>query len=353
MSVTRKDIAKHTGLSPSTVGMILSGRGERYSDATRKSVLSAAEELNYRVDPAARSLRLNRSFLLGVLMSAGNAIIVTDVLRGIQDALGEGDYAPTVFSHRDGREQAECLRRCVDRRVDGLIANVAVDSDGKIDRARYEALASHPIPVVEIFGRFLADTIKINVDFQAAGRMATEHLLALGHRRIAMFTHAKYRTSASRGAGRHFDAWERYLGYEQALRTAGLEPIVVTHPLSGEVDVEEEFFSGGHQGLGELLNHPAQPTAVVCYNDLQAYGLIRAARVESVPLPERLSIVGYGDKDVSRITTPALTTLRIPAFEVGHHAAATLLRLIDNRPCDDQLIASRLIVRESTCSFTS
>jgi len=348
MSVTRKDIAIHTGLSASTVGMILSGRGQRYSEATRTRVLEAAEELNYRVDPAARSLRLNRSFLLGVLINAGNTGIAAEFLRGVQNALIDGDYAPTVFSHGNRDEEAESLRRCIDRRIDGLVANIAINPHGEAQLARYAALDAHDIPVVEVFGRFLPGVTKVNVDYEAAGRAAARHLIDRGHRRIAMLTHHRYTASADRAAGPHYDAWERYCGYRECMLEAGLEPVVVTHDLSREIDVDDEFYHGGEVSLRVLLAHPARPTAVICYNDLQAYGLIRAARQQQIDLPRQLSIVGYGDAEVSRITSPALTTLKIPAFEVGRSAAATLLELIEKRTVEDQLIQSKLIVREST-----
>ncbi len=225
--------------------MILSGRQERYNEATCKKVLRAAKELNYTPDMAARSLKLNRSFLFGLLIDARNALLATEFLRGVQAGLAGSDYSPIVFSHGNSDEQYEGLRRFIDRRVDGLIANVALEPDGSVDRPRYDALRERGLPIVEIFGRFLPEAPSVNVDNVAAGYDAARYLMGRGHRRIALLTHERYRLSQERHGGQHFDAWERYLGYERAMREAGEMPVVVTHPITGEIDVEEEFVAGG------------------------------------------------------------------------------------------------------------
>ena len=193
---------------------------------------------------------------------------------------------------------------------------------------------------MEVFGRFVPGVPSINIDNATVGRASVRHLLDLGHRRIAMLTHERYVLGRGKRVASHFDAWERYLGYEASMQAAGLEPLVVTHPISGEVDVEEQFVEGGIAALSLLLSHPARPTAVVCYNDLQAYGLVRAARLAGFYLPERLSTVGFGDMDHARIMTPTLTTVPVPAFEVGRQAAQALLERIDDRTVESKLIES-------------
>ena len=320
MIVTRKDVAQHAKVSESTAGMILAGRGQRYSVHTREKVLAAAKVLDYRPNPAARSLQQQRSFLIGVLLNASNALISTEFLRGVQAVLNSGDYSPTVHSHADCEEQANCLGRCADRRVDGLIVNASHDSSGQFDTSQLAAVVEHGAPVIEVFGRFISGVPQINVDNVAAARMSVEHLLGLGHRRIAMLTHERYVVSRGKQAAM-FDAWERYCGYEAAMYAAGLEPVVLTHPISGEIDVAQQFVDGGLGVFDAVLNHPAKPTAVICYNDLEAFGLLRAARLKGISIGEQLSVVGFGDLDHSRIIVPALTTVLVPAFEVGRRAA--------------------------------
>ncbi len=166
MKVTRKDIAKKVGVSASTVGMILDGYGERYSPVTRKKVLRAAEELNYSPNIMGRSLRTGKSFLLGVLLYGGNSWLISEFLRGVMKALAGNEYSPIVFSHSDTEEEAEALRRCRLRQVDGLIANVAVNPDGTA--AAYQRFTQQGVPVVEVFGHFLRQAASVNLDNETA-----------------------------------------------------------------------------------------------------------------------------------------------------------------------------------------
>ena len=249
MAVTRKDVAQRAAVAVSTAGMILAGRGDRYSAQTREKVLRAAKQLNYRPNLAGRSLRTRRSYLVGVLLNAANTTMAADFLRGVQDQLTGGGCAPVVFSHRSPSEESRCLQCCLDRRVDGLIVNVAVDADGRVDESRYDAVLESRLPAVEVFGRFLRGTPAANLDNASAGRIAVRHLIQLGHRRIAMLVHEGYDLARQTGVGLHFDAWERYRGYEQALHAAGLEPIVVRHRAPPEIGGTEEFLAGGIAAL--------------------------------------------------------------------------------------------------------
>jgi DNA-binding LacI/PurR family transcriptional regulator len=348
MKVTRKDIAREVGVSVSTVGMILDGYGARYSAETRKKVLKAAEKLDYRPNLVGRSLRTGKSFLLGILLFDGNARWYSELLRGISRALAGGEYSPVVFSHGGTEEEAEALRRCLDRQVDGLLVNTAVNPDGSVDTQRYRDLRRQGLALVELFGHFLRRVPSVNVDNAGEARAAVEHLLAKGHRRIAMLTHEHYRLSKGKKSGKHFDAWEQYQGYAAALRDAGLQPQVFTHPLRSQFEATDDFFEGGVQALDQCRAAKRRPTAVVCYNDFQAFGLIRAARVDGLAIPGELAVVGNGDLDLSRITSPALTSLRLPAVEVGEKAAGLLLDLIEGRPVEDTVVTPHLVERESS-----
>jgi LacI family transcriptional regulator len=353
MAITAKDVARHAQVSESTAGMILSGRGQHYSVHTRERVLATARKLKYRPNVAGRSLRLQRSFLVGVLLNASNASLASEFLRGVQEGLqgpdGSGEYSSLVAFHTDCREQAECMGRMLDRGVDGLIVNAALDAHGRLDEACFTAARERGLPMVEVFGRFLAGVPQFNLDNRAAGQAATQHLLDLGHRRIAMLTHERY--LVGRNQATHFDAWQRFEGYQAAMHDAGLEPAVVTHPITGEVDVALQFTAGGRDALAAIVAHPARPTAVVCYNDLEAYGVLRAARQSGVSIPEQLSLVGFADMDVSRICAPALTTSPMPALEIGRRVTRALLAAIDGETVASELVTTELVVRESTAAM--
>ena len=246
---------------------------------------------------------------------------MTGLMRGVQRGLRDSEYSALIYSHGSREEELECHRRCADRKVDGMIINPGFAADGSADtEISYLRSVGRNLPVVEIFGRAVIKAPAVNIDFPAATRVAVEHLLSLGHRRIAMLTHDRYQAASATGFGRHADAWQRYDAYRQALAAAGLKPCVFTHSIHGEFDVEADWFAGGSMALGEILQHPARPTAVICYNDLEAYGLIRAAQQHNVNVPHDLSVMGYGDSDFARLTDPPLTTFRVPACEAGQRA---------------------------------
>ncbi len=343
-----KDIAEEAGVSIPTVSLILSGKTQEFNPDTCRRVLQVADKLEYRPNIAARSLQQQKSFLIALLVSDVNATLMSDLLRGVFRALGDTDYSPVVFSHAGPKEERNCLERCLERRVDGLIVNVAVEEDGSTDVSRYLEAVADEIPIVEIFGHFLPGVPSVNVDFKAAGRDATRHLIELGHRSIVHLTHEHYDTARGDGSGQHFDAWERYLGCEEALQHAGMAPRVVAHPISGEINVAQQFVRGGAGCLESLLGGPQTPTAVVCYNDFEAYGLLQACRAHGIKVPEQLSIVGYADGDVASISAPPLTTLRIPAGEVGSASTQTLMELIDGKTAGSRLLSSELVVRRTT-----
>ena len=266
--------------------------------------------------------------------------------RGLRDV----EYSALLFSHGSREEELECHRRCAQRKVDGMIINPGIADDGSADtKMSYLGSIGRNVPVVEIFGRAVVEAPAVNIDFQATGRAAVEHLLPLGHRRIALLTHDRYRAAAT-GFGRHADAWHQYEGYRQALAGAGLEPCVFTHPVHGEFDVEADLFAGGSKALADILQHPVRPTAVICYSDLEAYGLIRAAQQQNLNVPRDLSVVGYGDLDFARLVDPPLTTFRVPAYEAGERAAKCLLALIEKQSFEDVLLESTFVERGSTAA---
>ena len=344
---TLKDIAKSVGVSVPTVSLILSGNGARYRPETRQAVTRAAKRLKYRPNMAGRGLRQKKSFLLGTLFYGVNSAHMSDFLRGVGAALAGNEYAPVVFSHDTPEEEADHLSRCQHRRVDGYIVNLAVAPDGRTAAAAYGPLLKKKVPVVEIFGRFLKGAIQVNVDNAAAGRLAAEHLLAQGHRRIAMLTHGAYDAARATGVGPHFDAWEHWQGYASAMREAGQEPLAITHPLVEAESYQEQFFRGGVECLAALRAHPARRTAVCCLSDQHGAGLLRACRAAGVAVPGELAVVGFGDTELSRVTQPALTTFRMPAWEVGFEAARRLLALTRGETPGSVLLEPELLVRES------
>lgn len=343
MKVFRKDIAAAAGVSLSTVGMILSGKGENYNEDTRRLVLETAKKLGYEPSINARALRLQRSLLIGVLLNEVNSHLTSQFLLGVQQALGSTDYSPVVFFAKDDQDQAKCLERCLHRQVDGLLMNCAVGSDPSGLQSVVTRLQSSRVPVIETFGHFLPGFPSANVDYTEAGRLGAEHLLSLGHRRIALVTHARYERHDL-----HFDAWQQFVGYRDALAAAGVKPLVVSPEIDFENVTIGSFIQAGHDAFGLMEKEPAMPTAAICYADVVAYGLNRALRENGIQVPQEFSIVGNLDMMLSSEVNPPLTTTRANYFEVGRQAAAHLIAAIEGGTMQDLLVPLELIVRQST-----
>jgi LacI family transcriptional regulator len=343
IKVSRKMIADAVGVSTSTVGMILSGSGERYNAKTRERVLQTAADLGYQPSINARAMRLKRSLLLGILLYDVNTHLAAGFLQGMQETIEDTDYSPLVFFSKSPEAQARCLVRCHQRQVDGLLVNCVIDpATGNAD-ALVRELEKSRIPAVEVFGHFLPTAPKVNVDNRQAGSIGAQHLIDLGHRRIALLTHSRYHVTNT-----HFDAWEQSCGYRDTLLAAGLEPIIVGCDLDFDHVTEASILQAGFDALDGLLTHPQAPTAVLCYGDQLAYGLNRACRSKGLDVPAQLSICGNNGLNLSTLANPPLTTTRPPYFEVGRAAAGNLLKLIDGATPADSLIPPVMEIRQST-----
>lgn len=346
LKVTRNDIAAAAGVSRSTVGMILSGKGENYSADTRALVMETAEQLGYKASINARALRMQRSFLIGVLLNEVNVHLSAQFLLGVQKAIGATDYSPVVFFTKAEADQDHCLDHCLNRQVDALIVNCSVeDTAGAGFRAFASRVNALPIPVVEVFGRFLTDVPKVNCDNATSGRQCAAHLADLGHRRIALITHERYERREM-----HTDAWEQFAGYREELAARGLEPIVIAPGVNFERIDASSFVQAGSDALDQLLALEDRPTAVVCYNDLMAYGLNRACRDRGIRVPQELSIMGSLDMLLSSVVNPPLTTMREDHFEIGNRAATLLLQALAGEETTDQWVAPEFLVRQSTAA---
>ncbi len=218
MPVTLKDVAKHAGLSITTVHQVLSGLGDRFTPETREKVNVSASLLDYRTNIAARALREKKTYLIGVLFFGVNHAILAEFMTGLQQVAKIHDYAPVFLINMNLDLEAENIETLLQRRVDGLIVNVLLDENkGLFNSTIYNDIKERGIPMVEVFGRFIPGIPSANVDNQAAGRMVVRHLAARGHRHIVHYTHANYQ-DAERIPGMRFNAWEFAKGYEEEMK---------------------------------------------------------------------------------------------------------------------------------------
>lgn len=326
-TVTLEQVARHAGVSPSTVSRILNGTAV-VSDDKKQAVQDAIRTLGFVPNPVARGLAGGRTLSIGVVTQAIDSPFYGAALRGIEDTLGAAGYSPLFVSgHWRADEEARCIEVLRARRVDGLIVLT-----GRLSDAALRALARQ-LPVV-VTGRTLKapGLAALNFDNPSGARLATEHLLGLGHRRIAFIG----------GDPLHPDAREREAGFRDAFARAGL---AVDPALVEEGGYHEE---GGRQAIERLLGAGRHFTAVFAANDQMAFGAALALHRRGMHVPRQVSLVGFDDLASAQYSIPPLTTVHQPVMDLGHAAAAAMLALLGGERPPSALPAPRLVVREST-----
>ncbi|MDE3009760.1 MAG: LacI family DNA-binding transcriptional regulator [Pseudomonadota bacterium] len=323
---TLEMVAAAAGVSPSTVSRLLNGTAKVSADK-RKAVESAIRKLDFVANPVASGLAGGRSRSIGVITQALGSPFYGNGLLGIEDVLVESNYAPLYVSgHWRPRDEQRCLALLESRRVDGMIILTPSLPDADL-----LALAQR-VPLV-VTGRSLLGPRLCSLDFDntEGARLATEHLIALGHTRIAFI----------KGTASHPDAVERLRGYRIALKAHGI-------PFDAALTAQGHFIeSGGAQATEALLAADVKFTALLAANDQMAYGAALALYRRGLRVPEQVSLVGFDDLMGSSYTLPPLTSVRHSIHEIGRLAAHAVIALIRGEPFSDPVPAPQLMVRES------
>ncbi|RLC99954.1 MAG: LacI family transcriptional regulator [Chloroflexi bacterium] len=334
MRVSIKDIAKAAGVSHSTVSRAL-GDSPLVKAETAARVQRLAQEMGYSPDAIARSLVTQQTRTVGVVVTTITDPFVAEVVQGVEDAAQENDYSVILASSAAEPERelaaVEMLRA---KRVDSLIV-----TSSRVGALYLEHLERIGVPVVLVnnhnrqSGRY---TFSVSVDNQHGGHLATEHLIKRGHRRIGYVA----------GPANHSDDAERMAGYCQALDEAGIlfDPTLVVSG-NGRLD-------GGERTLRTLAGLAEPVTAVFCYNDMTAIGLLSAARRAGISVPENLAVVGFDDIPLAAHVYPPLTSIAQPQRDMGRQAMNMALALMvaddATAPFSDVVVKGRLVVRETT-----
>lgn len=311
--VTIRDVARLAGVSPATVSQALNGRG-RVDVRTRERVTQAATKLRYAPNLSGRRLARRRAECIAVLQGHNITTVFSDsfyrlVLGGVIEVIQARGYS-LVFTPRPGGAPADAdLPRTLGHGgVDGALVV------GALDTGLLLALRERGLPLVLVDNYVPGvDLPAVMPDYRAGARLGTEHLAALGHRRIALL-----------GAAVSYPfGWETVEGYGQALaaRSIGQDPELVRRV---EIGVE-----AATRATHDLLSLREPPTALFAVTDAMAIGALRAARERDVAVPERLAVVGMDDIEVSAYTHPPLTTVRVPKDSMGRLAAERLISLIE------------------------
>jgi LacI family transcriptional regulator len=321
------EVARHAGVSPSTVSRILNGTA-KVSDDKRKAVMAAIELMNFAPNQMAQALKKGRSMTIGIVVQDIASPFFDETLRGVDDCLKGTGYASVIVSgHWNAEEEVARIRLLIGRKVDGIILLA-----GRIGAETILPFAAQR-PIVAT-GRLLdaANAHGFKLDNDAGAYLAVRHLLELGHRRIAFVM----------GPEDNNDAAERLLGYQRALAEAG---IAFEPALLAQGDLNE---AGGLSAINSLLGAGQRFTAIFAANDLSANGVRLGLYRKGIRVPEDMSLVGFDDLPGSAYTTPPLTTVRQPLYDMGRITAAALLQLINGQAVTDVLPPLELVVRETT-----
>ncbi len=314
--VTLKDVAAVAGVSTSIVSRVLNGGG-RVSPATREAILEAAQRLDFRPNALAQYFALGRSFTVGLLTENSTGIFSMPVIAGVASELSRHDVAAMMYDDgREGAARAENIKKLRARHVDGVI----VVGDGNEVPLR-SVTADFDVPVVYAHGITDTETDEVVLpDDRMAGRLAAEHLLSQGRRRIAYIT-----------AHRASDAVTRRLAGADAVFADAGAPVPETRREFGD-------WSGawGYRAAERLHREDPSIDGIVCGNDLIALGAARYFVTHGVRVPEDVGLVGH-DNWVKYSDSEArfLTTIDPRLVDVGVAATDLLVRLINDQPTDD------------------
>jgi LacI family transcriptional regulator len=308
LAITIRDVARVAKVHPGTVSRALNEETRALvNPETAERVIQIAEELGYRPNRIARGLKTSRSHTIGVLIPDITNPLFPPILRGIEDRLDEAGYTSLIVNtDNDAKRERIYLEAMRARQVDGFISATA-----RLDRELLDELAEAGTPLV-LVNRSLEDESvpAVTVNDRQGVALAVEHVVALGHKRIA---HVAGPQNLSTGHRRH-------VGFVAAMRAAGLK-VPRRQIRVGALFTDEE----GARACDELLDAAPDVTAIVAGNDLMAIGCYDALERRGLRCPDDISIVGFNDMPFVDRLRPPLTSVRIPKREIGQVAAELLL----------------------------
>jgi LacI family transcriptional regulator, galactose operon repressor len=345
--VTIRDVAKASGFSPTTVSIVLNNAPlARYiPPTTKKKIETAAKKLGYRPNLFARSLRSKRSHTVGVMVFDMTDPYCTLILRGIENSLYQSNFLPILTDVHNERSRFErYLEMMLDRRIEGLVilANWLF-----LDINLIADLEKSSIPTAMIGCELRTDSVSsVMVDNELGGQLAMEHLYALGHRKIAFI----------RGPKSLSDSSPRWKGVRSFAQSQGLDldsRLIADLPESRE---PISSFEAGYKLTEDLIKRRCSFTAIMAFDDMTAFGAIRALSKAQIHVPERCSVIGFDDVVPASLYSPSLTTVRQPMEAMGSLAVSIVVdginSVLEKREVAavNRKVAPKLVVRESTRS---
>ena len=331
--VTIKDIAREAGVSAQTVSRAINDKAE-VSPQTKSRILDIARQMGYLPNSVARSLVSQRTYNIGLVVPDIANPFFSEVARGIEDAAQEVGYNVFLCNTAENlTRELNAIYSLEAQRVDGIIL-----CSSRLSEEELEDLAGRYQPMVLVNRRLTGKPAGLVLIEDAGGaEQAIAHLTALGHRNIGLLA----------GPPNSHSGRERTRGYRQSMEAAGLA--VYAHWQMHCAPQAE----GGRVATLKLLAQAPELTALLTYNDLTAIGAMRACQELGIAVPDEFSIVGFDDIPLAALISPALTTVRIPKYQLGHQAMMLLLTLMEKGTIaqpEATFLATELIVRGTTAA---
>lgn len=326
---TIQDVAHRAGVSIATVSRVLSGSAHPVRPALRERVLAAARELDFRPSSLARGLAGRETQTLALVVPDIANPYYPRLSRGVEDVASEQGYAVLVCNTDYRPDKLAVYTRLLrEKRVDGVL----LAGGGHEDPAGFDDLIAAGLPLQAI-GRHPLAVPSVRIDNVAGAAAAVEHLLALGRRRVAFVG----------GPADHTTVADRRDGYRQALRRAGLGPNEV-------LELEVGFTApDGERAADQLLAQHCRPDAVFCFNDHLAAGLIHVLLMNGCQVPDDVAVVGFDDVPLAPYLHPSLSSVAVPAYELGAAATTRLIQHLAGRVIEETVwLSTRVVPREST-----
>jgi LacI family transcriptional regulator, galactose operon repressor len=329
-SVTIKDIARVAGVAPSTVSKALNGSME-VSETTRANVTAVASRLGYRPNSIARSLKVRRTHTLGVITNDREGAFTTAMVHGLADVASSHSFGVFLCNSYGGfAKERQHIELLLDRQVDGIIM-----TGFKVEQRGAPAAPTRDVPLVYLYSYTSAtDSPCILPDDEGGARLAAEHLIGLGRKRIAFLN----------GPPSYEATHLRLAGYRSALQEHGLP--AETGLIETAADWNQD---SGFRLAQQLMAQPARPDAILCANDDLAAGAILGLSELGLKVPRDIAIVGFDDRPFAAHLPIPLTTVALPLIEMGEVAAKKMFDALSGEQIENELIRvpCQLIIRAS------
>lgn len=322
MKFNIKDVAKKAGVSISTVSRVVN-ESKVVKAETQRRVMEAIEELGYKPNAIARSLKIKNTKTIGIMIPDISNQFYPEVVRGVEDIANMYKY--NIFlcnTDRDGEKELQYFDVLAEKQVDGIVL-----MGNEVSEELYNRIKLLNIPVV-LIGADYMDIPSVTIDHEKAGKAMVKYLIKKGHSSIGLIT-GKF-TDPAYGVA-------RLEGYKSALEEENIE-FLSQYVVEGDLR-----YKSGYEGAKKLLDLKNSPTAIFAATDEMAIGVLRAAQEMQIRIPEELTVVGFDNLDISDKIYPALTTVAQPMYELGAIGMRVLTKILN----DDALESEKIILNYS------